>query len=1073
MVENGQRVSPPPIRAHLLGQVRISVGQRTIAEDTWTLRSARSLFLVLLITRGHALPRDRVLDILWPEASPELARNTLYKALHALRRVLEPALSKGRASSYIESRGGTVGILPSVDVWVDADAFETALTEPTERRNQLRNAVALYGGELLLTDLYEDWPVARREAVRRAREGAVLELAAADLAAGEPQATVAPLELLLAADPTFEAAHRALMRAYAGTGQRDRALRQYTRCRSALQEELGSEPDEETNALRSNIQAALSEPVSNQEPISARYNNLPVPPTPIVGRDRETETIQGLLWRQDVRLVTLTGPGGIGKTRLALDVAAGLIEDFARGVIFVPLATVHEPDLVLPAIAGALGVGEEPNQPLATSLQEYLRERELLLVLDNIEHVLAAAVDVGELLSSCPRLTALVTSRERLQVRGEYVHEVPPLAVPQLDRLPAISTLARYGAVALFRQYLQMLHPEFDVSAENSAVVAAICNGLEGLPLAIELAAARARFLTLQDLLDGLVSRLDLLQDGPRDLPNRQRTLRDTIAWSYDLLTPEEQTVFRRLAIFSGGCTRTAAEAVCRSPGEERPLFLGRLHSLAEKHLIRWEVTGDEPRFTMLETIREFAAERLRESSEESEIRRHHATHFLDLAEQAAHGLVGTDQLIWIDRLETEQGNVRSAVGWALEQRDDVGTRAVRVAAALWRFWWIRGLLSEGISWLERAASRCGTPPAVQAQALLAMAELIETQSDYTRAAELFNEALPVCRENGDRAGVAQALSGLGQIAQDQGDYDRAAALHQEALVLYREVGRLRDSAGVLNNLATVAYYRSDIDTATALWEEALMVVRELGDYRAAGLLLGNLGSAALMRGNLDQAFALHQENLDVARQLKDPGAIAHALGNLAEAMQVRGDGGQDPLLEEALVILQEVEDKQCEASILAYMGNSAWERGDLSHAASLYGDSLTLCHHTGDRTTIAGVALLERIAAVAHAYHRPADAARLLGAAEALRESLGAPLMPFLRPEHERRLSLLRDDLGDTNLATAHADGWGMSFDTAIVEALTICENAAAEFANRAPALYAWSGDHPVRVASSRAASK
>lgn len=1077
MVENGQRGSPPPIRANLLGEVRISVGQRIITEEAWTLRSARSLFLVLLITRGHALPRDRVLDILWPAASPELARNTLYKALHTLRRVLEPALSKGRASSYLASRGGLIGILPGVDVWVDTEAFERALDEaalaaPMERRDRLRDAVALYGGELLPTDPYEDWPVARREALHRAWEGAVLDLAAVDLAAGEPKAAVAPLELLLAADPTYEAAHRALMRAYAATGQRDRALRQYNRCRSALEEELGSEPDEETNSLYSDIQAALSEPVPNQQPISTRYDNLPIPPSPIVGRDRETESIQGLLWRQDVRLVTLTGPGGIGKTRLAIDVAACLAEDFAHGVVFVPLATVREPGLVLPAIAGTLGVGEEPVQPLAATLQEYLRERELLLVLDNVEQVLDAAVDVGELLAGCPRLTVLVTSRERLQIRGEHVLEVPPLAVPQLDRLPATSTLARYGAVALFRQHLRLLYPEFDVSAENSAVVAAICSGLEGLPLAIELAAARARFLTLHDVLVGLASRLDFLQDGPRDLPDRQRTLRDTIAWSYDLLTPEEQAVFRRLAIFSGGCTRTAADAVCRSTGEELSIFLGRLHSLAEKHLIRWEETGDEPRFTMLETIREFAVERLRDTGEEPDTCRRHTEHYLTLARQAEPGLVGPDQISWIARLENELGNLRSALGWALDHPDQIGELAA-ATAALWRFWWFQGLINEGISWLDRAASLPELEPAARACILLSMAELIETKSDYARAAPLFHEALDLCRRVDDRAGAAQALSGLGQIAQDQGEYDRAAALHREALVVYREAGCLRDSAGALNNLATVAYYRSDIDTATALWEEALTIVRELGDYRAVGLLLGNLGSAALTRGDLDQAFALHQENLDVARQLKDPGAIAHALGNLAEAMQVRGDGNQDPLLAEALLLLQQVEDKQAEASILACMGTSAWERGELSRAASLYAESLTLCHHTGDRTTIASVALLERIAAVAHAYHRPVHAARLLGAAEALRESLGAPLMPFLRPEHERRLSLLRDDLGDSSLAAAHADGWDMSLESVIAEALSICENASDPFPNDTPARHGMGGTLPMSAASSHAASR
>lgn len=1044
MIENGQHNRPPPIRAALLGRVRISVGERLIIDEAWSLRSARSLLLLLLITHGHAMPKERVLDILWPEADPEVSRNALYKALHLLRRVLEPDLASARESAYIETRGGTIGISPDVDVWVDADACETALRQairsaPDDRRSLLREAVSLYGGELLPTDPYEDWPVARREALQHAWEGAVLDLAALDLEANDPQASVPSLELLLAIDPTIEAAHRALMRGYIAAGQRDRAMRQYARCVSALESELGVEPDAETQALHAAIKATASEPDIRQHMVTGRFNNLPSPLTAIVGRDREIEKLEGTLWRQDVRLVTLTGPGGVGKTRLALEVASRLVEDLADGVAFVPLAAVRDPALVLQAITNSLDLSEEPNVSLAATLKAYLRRRELLLVLDNFEQVLDAAGDIGDLLASCASLTVLVTSRERLQLRGEHLHEVPPLAVPRPERLPGPAMLARYGSVALFSQHMQRIDPDFHVSAENSGVVSAICNHLEGLPLAIELATARAQFFTLSSLLTKLTSRLDM-QEGPRDLPARQRTLRATFAWSHDLLSSEEQAVFRRLGVAVGGYTRDAAEAVC---GEGHAELDGHLHSLAEKHLIRWDETDDGPRITMLEAIREFAMERLRESDEETDINRRHAGYFLTMVTQAEQHLVGNDQIEWLERLATEQGNVRAALSWTLEQQEDPGMLGARGAVALWRFWLRRRSLSEGIAWLERASARTGAEPQLRSQVLVSLARLHEAQSDYSRAEELIEEALPISQQIGDRAGEAKALNGLGQIADRRGDFLRAATLYRQALAIYKENGLQRESAGSLNNLATVAYYQGDFHGATTLWEQSVSMYRDLGDLWATGVLLGNLGALAMAVGDFDRAVSLHQENLSIARQLKDQGTIGRELCNLAEAMQMRGDGDQDALLIEALHLHRETHDKQCEISTLTLMANSALGRGETHQAARLYAESISLCQSIGDWTTMATTALLERIAALALATAQPCQAARLLGASDALREELRAPIMPYLRPVRERTLEQIRTQIVTRVIDAAVAEARSLSPHDAIHEAIAVCERA------------------------------
>lgn len=1046
MHKAGANGTPPSIRASLLGQVTITVGDRAISEDEWALRSARSLFLLLLITPGHLIPKERVLDILWPEASPDVGSNALYKALHLLRRVLEPNLTRGRNSAYIATRGGNIGIGPDVTVWVDVDACEMAIQQARragaeERRSRLRGAVAMYGGELLPTDPYEDWPIARRVAVHRAWEEAVLELASLDASADEPRASMAPLEALLAIDATVETAHRALMRVYAATGQRSRALRQYARCQAALERELGSELDAETTALYAAIQTAKPEVTEQPRVASGPFNNVPAPPASMVGRDREVEIVQGLLWRQDVRMVTLTGPGGVGKTRLALDAAAGLVEDFEDGVAYIPLTAVRDPDLVIPTIASTLGIGEELNEPLATTLQRWLRDRELLLVLDNVEHVLDAAFDIGDLLAACASITILATGRERLQLRGEHVYEVLPLIVPRLDRHPEPVELARYGSVALFTQHMRQVDPGFRVTEENGPSIISICNRLEGLPLAIELAAARARFSTLHDLANRLTSRLDLLEDGPRDLPVRQRTLRATFAWSYDMLAVEEQAVFRRLGVCIDGCTIEAATSTCGAPHADDMLIQRHLRSLAEKHLVRWEQNDDEHRWRMLETVREFALERLREHGEELDVRRRHADYYLNLATESEQELAGPDQSAWLDRLDREQGNLRSALHWGLEQPDELGALLAGATTALRQYWWNRGLLSEGVAWLERAAALAGTSPKLRARGLLAMALLLELQSDYARAVGLINEALPISRRYGDQAWVAKAMTGLGEIAESRGDLQRATEMYREALEICRAAGLKRGIAVSLNNLGSIAYHQGDLKRATTQWSQATSAFRVLGEQGAVGMLLGNQGTAAMAAGDFDRSVALYQEHHSIAHEMKDPGAIGRALCNMAEAMQLRGDGYQDSLLERAIVLHRQTYDKQGEIQTLTLMADSALHGGEPSRAAGLYAESLSICQATGDRTMIANIALFERISALALVTEQPSAAARLLGSGDALREELGAPIHSYLRPVRDRCLDQLRFKVRNVMVNEAIGEGHALSPDAAIREALVLCE--------------------------------
>jgi predicted ATPase/class 3 adenylate cyclase len=438
-------------------------------------------------------------------------------------------------------------------------------------------------------------------------------------------------------------------------------------------------------------------------------HNLPAQPTPLIGREREAAEARERLRRPEVRLLTLAGPGGTGKTRLALQVAVDVLEDFADGVFFVPLAPISDPTLVASTVAQTLGVQETGSRPLLERLKEFLQDKAVLLVLDNFEQVIAAVPVVTALHAACPRLKSLVTSREVLRLQGEHEFPVPPLAVPDLRHLPASERLSQYAAAALFIQQASAVKPDFMVTNDNAPAVAEICVRLEGLPLAIELAAARSKLLSPQALLARLGSRLELLRGGARDLPARHQTLRGAIAWSYDLLSPDEQALFRRMAVFVGGCTLEAAEAVCRAAGPPELDVLEGMTSLVDKSLLRQEEEANrEPRFQMLETIREYGLECLTTSGELESARRAHATDYLALAEEAEPELTGPQQGVWLHRLETEHDNLRAALQWS-QARQDAET-GLRLGGALWRFWLVRGYLREGRERLGRLLALAGGP---------------------------------------------------------------------------------------------------------------------------------------------------------------------------------------------------------------------------------------------------------------------------------------------------------------------------------------------------------------------------
>ncbi len=620
--------------------------------------------------------------------------------------------------------------------------------------------------------------------------------------------------------------------------------------------------------------------------------SVPAAPTPLIGRAHELRTMRDYVLRDEVRLLTLTGPGGVGKTRLAVAVAADLAAAFPDGVFFVDLSSLRESSLVPSVIARALDVREAGDVLALDRLAAYLRDRRALLVLDNFEQVLPAATALATVLAACPQVTLLVTSREPLRLRWEQTMPVGPLALPDPAHLPGLDTLAAIPSVALFMQRARAVRPAVVLTADNAAAVATLCVRLDGLPLALELAAARLATLTPQALLARLEPRLPLLRWIAADLPARQQTLRATIDWSYTLLTGEEQALFRRLSAFAGGWTLAAAVAVAMEGTDdargERDA-LDSVGALLDKGLLyRTDEPDETPRFHMLETIREYGAEQLKASGEEDTVRRRHAGWYVALAEDGWWRWYGPEQGAWLAQLEREGDNLRAALRWAIGH-GAIETEA-RLCASLWHLW-IRGHLGEGWRWMEGALGRAAAVPlALRARLLNGAASVALPRGDYARAALLYGEALALRRSLGDAHGVAYALNNLGMVATERGDTDGAATLLEESVARFRTLGHAHGLAFALDNLGCVLAYRGQEARAVALLEESLALWRSMGNTQGIVETLGGLGLLAERRGEHERAIALHQEGVALLLELgTERRLMAAHIEGLAAVAAARG----------------------------------------------------------------------------------------------------------------------------------------------------------------------------------------
>ena len=780
-----------------------------------------------------------------------------------------------------------------------------------------------------------------------------------------------------------------------------------------------------------------------EEPERASRYNLPAPLTSLIGREHEVAAACALLRRPEVRLLTLSGTGGVGKTRLALEVATELRDDFADGVCFVSLAPICDPDLVLPTLAQTFDLKEIPDWVPLEHLKASLREKQLLLLLDNFEQVIAAAPLMVELLQACSELKMLVTSRVRLHVSGEYEFPVQPLAVPDPKHLQEHDTLIEYAAVALFVQRAQAIKPDFQLTAGNAQAIAESCLRLDGLPLAIELATARIKLLSPQALLARLSQRLQVLTGGVQDAPVRQQTLRNTIAWSYDLLDAQEQRLFRQTSVFMGGCTLKAIEAICTAldDGEGATPVLDAISSLIDKSLLQQaEQEGEEPRLGMLETIREYGLEMLAASGELDPTRHAHATYYLRLAEQVAPILRRPEQTVLLERLEQEHQNLRAVMQWWLEQGEHGTARepALRLGRALREFWHVRGHYREGRSFLEQAlAGSEGAAALVRAKALAAAASLADAQSDDARLEVLAQESLALYRQLGVRDGIANALCMLGTVAwRKRGDFRAARALFEESVKLFKEAGDQQGTAWALWMLADTISNQGEHTRGLALYEECLALFRALGNKR--GIAMSLCLSAQwifVCQGDKQTVRARLEASLALFKELGDQMGIALCLWFSGWAMHQDDPATAQTLLEESVKLFREIGVRFCLAGALGSLGQVAVRHGDLAAARAHFEESLEVVRAQEDRYYTAFG--LEGLAEVAAAQGHPAWAARLWGAAETLREGMGIPALPVHLPVeravYEQAVASLRMQLGERAFAAAWAEGRSMTPEQAV----------------------------------------
>ncbi len=935
----------------LLGAFSVTVDGHVIPEDAWRLRKAKTLIKLLALAPERRLHADRATEMLWAGREEASTRNNLHQVIFAARRALDSAGLEGR--NCLELHEDVMALCPDDPVRIDVLAFEEAAARSRAGRDPAayRDALDSYQGELLPEDRYEEWTASRRDAVHELRLALGIELAELE-APDDPAAAIDRLRSVLVCAPLHEPAHRALMRLYVEGGRRQEALAQFQELKLGLRREFEDEPDEVTRRLyREILTRGAGEPAYPPTVAAVRSpagnpNNLPQQLSSFIGRERELAEAAALL--RNSRLLTLTGAGGCGKTRLALELVSQRLGDFSAGAWPVELAALGEPELIGPAIAQSLGTRLASDRAPEVALAGHIGDRQQLLLLDNCEHLVEPVAHLVEaLLSCCPNLTVLATSREPLRVPGEVTWRVPSLSLPKLvPGAPAEESLEA-ESVRLFTVRAGQASPGFELDDENAVAISALCHRLDGMPLAIELAAARVGVLTSAQIVERLDDSLDLLSGGSRTAMTRQQTLRATLAWSFDLLEPDEQILLRRLAVFAGSFGLEAAEDICAEDPLQRQEAVALLGRLIDKSLVHVEEGPGDRRYRLLETVRQYAAERLEEAGERSVFERRHRNWYIELAESdptPAGDLPARDRL---RRLDLERDNLRAALASALADDPQL---ALRLTVALWRFWLMRGYLAEGYRWLAAALAAAPEHTADRARALLASCLVGLRRGVHARLHEFGAESVAIFAELGDHAGMFDAVEvSTACRAIVSGPADIEALLGEHETLRVDDLPAARPPAWAAHTRGIAAWFRREYPQARQQFELALKRAGELlADERPA---LWPMSYALItIAPEAGYPLLLQEDTAIVGRRVGGEAAVAYILGNLAVVDRIEGAFDRaGELIEESLARFQALADVQGEAFALSALGNLARSSGDFDRGRELLDRSLALRRQVGD----------------------------------------------------------------------------------------------------------------------------
>lgn len=1079
------------LRIKVLGGFRVEANGYVVPQTAWRRRKAAALIKLLVLAPGCRLHREQIWEELWPGISPSDAQNNLHRTLHSARRILQPQLRDGATSEFLKFHNGLLVLSPSLPAIVDAEEFEQSAiaARASGSRTAVERAIRCYSGDLFPEDRYEDWATLPRERLHRLYLSLLVDLGRHLRKADQLREAIATLLKVISLEPAHYDATSELLQLFHATGQRGELIETYRQFKRLLWEDFASHPDPELQRLYESLTASL--PVTPQAPSRStnelsrqRSPTLPHPLTAFIGRASALAELTRRIGQS--RLTTLIGPGGCGKTRLAIESSARLRPLFPDGVWWVELSKLGDPRLVPETVAHSLGLPIPRDGSALETVRKALRGRTTLIVLDNCEHLIDACANlVNTLLHEVPGCQILTTTRIALNVPGEAIWPVPPMSIPPANQRLSLEELAEYEAVSLYLECAHTADSRFRLTPDNAQAIHDICRRLDGLPLAIELAAARSATFGPDEIARRLDDSLGFLSRGRRSADIRHRTLQGVLDWSYDLLSTEEQTLFRQLAVFANGWTLEAAEAIAGSK-DHAALVPNWLSSLIDQSFVTVEGHHLRRRYRLLEPIRQYASMKMKAAGEEQAIRDQHLTWAITLAESVEPSMTNDTHVL--DLLEVEHDNIRAALRWAIDSRQV--DRGIRLAGTMWRFWFTRGYLSEGRAFLtslleDLETLRNAVDGRSRAEALVGAGVIAYTQGDQYHAEQSLHASLTLWRQHSDDRGIAESLSHLATVAQNRGERTRALALIKESLDRYRQLGEHRGIATALHRLGSLSRELGRYRFAYSSFRESQALFQAIGDIKGVAIVFNTLGKTVRDQGDYDRAIALHEASLHSSRQLGDLWGIARAIDLIGASHWYRGEPATAISFQnESLAMSHELGDRWGIAGTLCSLGLTAHSLGNIDQAFRHFAESRALCRTIGDvwveALTCQGFGLialsrhdwpeaakhyqdaillrrrmgspwglaadLEGVAMLAFGSGHPREAAWFWGSAAALRDQFGTPIPRPARAAHAQGTAATRITLGDMLFESEFTLGTSRHQRQAVTRALRLLARVAAD---------------------------